>query len=292
MKRVFMKVLLAALVMVVLFSTAALFYLYRDRSLSRLQRGDLIRIGYAIEAPYAFLKPGGEVTGESPEVAKRIVARLGIHRIEWHLSEFGALIPGLEARRFDVVAAGMFITRERADRIRFSEPSFHVRQGLLVAKGNPHRLQSYRQALTTEGIRIAVISGAVEETLLRNMGLPDKRLLSVPDALAGRVAVESAVADALALSSPTIHWMALREQLGKTEMAPLKEQTESPRVRDRLGFGAFAFRKADRRLQSAWNAAQKTLIGSPEHLKLITPFGFTEAELPGAITTQEVLSPP
>ncbi len=290
MKPVLMKVL-ASLVIVAVFSTAAILYFSRDRSLSRLTGEGVIRIGYAIEAPYAFLKPGGAVTGESPEVAKRIVALLGIRHIEWQLSEFSALISGLEAGRFDVVAAGMFITRERALRVGFSEPTFHVRQGLLVATGNPHGLRSYRQAVTAEGIKIAVIAGAIEETLFRQMGLPEQRLVSVPDALAGRVAVESAVADALALSSPTIRWMALREQLGKTEMAQLLQEPEPPSASDRLGFGAFAFRKTDHRLRSAWNTAMKPFIGSPEHKQLIAPFGFTEAELPGAVTTTEVLSP-
>ncbi|MBF0529399.1 MAG: ectoine/hydroxyectoine ABC transporter substrate-binding protein EhuB [Deltaproteobacteria bacterium] len=279
-----------ALALVLSLSAATIWYFFfHDRSLTRLQKKGTIRIGYAVEAPFAFFKPGGVLTGESPEVAKQIVARLGIPHIEWNQSEFGALISGLESGRFDLIAAGLFITPERAKRVTFSEPTFHVRQGLLVLKNNPHHLNSYQQAAALPKIKIAVIFGAVEEMLLRRIGLPDSRLVLVPDALAGRTAVESNLADGLALSSPTIQWMASRDQLGKTEMAAPFEQPESALI-SRLGYGAFAFRKEDRELQSAWNSELKTFIGSPEHLKLIAEFGFTAEDLPGTVTTSEVLS--
>jgi polar amino acid transport system substrate-binding protein len=259
-----------------------------DKSLTRVQENG-IRIGYAIEAPFAFLKTDGEVTGESPETAKRITALLGIRHIEWRQVEFDALISELEAGRIDIVAAGMFITPKRAQRISFSEPTFHVRQGLLVVKGNPWRLGSYQQTLSEPHIKIAVLSGSVEEELLCRMGMPEYRLVRVPDALTGRVAVESALAVGLALSSPAIKWMALRDQLGKTEIAQPFEQPELA-LKERLSYGAFAFRKEDRRLISAWNKELKAYIGSPYHQKLLAAFGFTQAELPGSITTKEVLA--
>jgi polar amino acid transport system substrate-binding protein len=277
-------------VLVVVLTTTSILFLTRESSLSRLQQAGSIRIGYAVEAPYAFLKPGGEVTGESPEVARAIVSRLGIPQIHWRLVEFTALVGELESGRIDVIAAGMFITPERAHRVSFSEPTFHVQQGLLVSEGNPWQLHSYEQVLARKDLRIAVVSGAVEERLLRQIGLLDRQLVIVPDAQAGRVAVESGLADGLALSSPTIQWMAQWEQLGKTEAALPFEQ---PKVAAgaRLGYGAFVFRNSDRQLRTAWNKAMKLFIGSPEHLKIITEFGFSAVELPGSVTTREILSP-
>jgi polar amino acid transport system substrate-binding protein len=270
-------------------TTVLLLGMFRDQSLTRLQQAGTIRIGYAIEAPYAFLKPGGEVTGEFPEVAKRIVADLGIRRIEWIQTDFGSLIPSLEAGRFDVIAAGLYITPERAQRVDFSEPVLHVQQGLLVRQDNPRQLYSYRHALTPADVKIAVIAGAVEEALLRRIGLSDRQIVIVPDALTGRVAVESGLADGLALTSPTIRWMASRDQLGKTDMAQPFEQPD-PALTEGVAYCGFAFRKADRQLLAAWNSAMQPFITSQEHLKLLAEFGFTEAELPGAVTTREILS--
>jgi len=262
----------------------------RDRSLDDMLDSGVLRIGYAVEAPYAFLTPEGEVTGQSPELARLIAPRIGARELRWRLAEFGALLAELEEGRIDVVAAGMFITPERARRVAFSEPVFHVRQGLLVARGNPHGLHSYADALDRPGVRIAALTGAVEADLLRRLGLPQTRLLQAPDARTGLSAVETGLADGLALSSPTIQWMALRDQLGGAEIARPFAQPD-PALLGRYGYGAFAFRLRDQALLRAWNAAQKELLAGPEFLRLMERFGFTPEEHPGDVRTGEVARP-
>lgn len=279
------------------FSGAAIIILFaaiiflRDQSLVRLQREGVIRIGYAVEAPYAYLKPGGEVSGEDIEVARLIANRLGIRRIEWRVVAFDDLITELEGGRIDVIAAGMFITPERAERVNFSEPTFHVKQGLLVAAGNPHNLHSYTAIVDNPDLRIAVISGAVEQKMLLDLGAKPNQIVEVPDALTGRVAVESGMVDGLALSALSIRWMALQTQLGMAEMAQPFESHDLPGSQFG-GYGGFAFRKSDGQLRDAWNSVQAELIGSPEHLHLIAPFGFSANELPGNVTTQEIIDQP
>lgn len=263
----------------------------RDQSLTRVQTAGRIKIGYAVEAPFVFLKPGGEVTGAEAEVAKVVVQRLGIQHIEWRLIEFGDLIPELEAGRIDAIVAGMFITPDRAGHVSFSEPTFHVQQGLLVAAGNPHQLQAYAQIATRPAIKIAVISGAIEGDLLKQLGVSPAQLVEVPDALTGRMAVETGAVDGLALSALTIRWLALQDQLGRTAMAQPFEQAAVAQ-QPYLGYGAVVFRPGDAQLQSAWNGVLKDLIGTPEHLSLIVPFGLSAADLPGAVTTQEILAQP
>ena len=161
-------------------------------------------------------------------------------------------------------------------------------KGLLVARGNPLHLHSYEQFLQLKEGKLAVVHGAVEEILLQRLGLPRSQMVFVPDALAGRVAVESGMADGLALSSPTIQWMAGHDRPEKTEMARPFDQPAGIE-KERLGFGAFVFRKGDIALQNAWNEAQRGFVGSPEHLDLIEKFGFSRAESAGTVTTAEVL---
>ncbi len=286
--RILLWIVLGALI-----SAAALSLYMRsaqDRALERIRKAGVIRIGYAVEAPYAFLTPEGKVTGQSPELARRLAQRLGIKDIQWHLSEFGALITDLKEGRIDVVAAGMFITRERGEQVSFSEPVFHVRPALLVAKGNPKRLHSYQDALADGRIRLAVLTGAVEGDALRRAGLAERQLVMVPDAQTGRVAVETGMADGLALSSPTIQWMAIREQLGRTEIARPFEAT-GLELGGRTGFGGFAFRKEDKSLLAAWNEELMALAASPEYLDLMDDFGFGPEEMPGSMTTREILAP-
>lgn len=283
--RAYRAVFAAALCLVATLS----WQLSRDTSLDTLRRTGVIRIGYAVEAPYAFLTPEGKVTGESPEVARQIVARLGIPRIEWRVTEFSGLIAELEDGHIDVIAAGMFITPQRARQVNFSEPTFHVRQGLLVAAGNPYHLHAYTDALAQDKLRIAVLSGSIEENLLIHMGASEHQLLRVPDVQTGRVALESGEAQGLALSRPTIRWLAAGNKLGGTALAEPFTQPAGDRL-PRLGYGAFALRRHDTQLLAAWNAAQDDFINTLSHQALVMRFGFDKGEMPGRISTAAILT--
>ena len=40
-----------------------------------------ITVGIANEAPYGYMTPEGELTGEAPEIAKHILAKMGIEDV-------------------------------------------------------------------------------------------------------------------------------------------------------------------------------------------------------------------
>lgn len=261
----------------------------QDRSLDKLRSAGSIRIGYAIEAPYAYLKPGGEIAGSEVIVAQMISKQLGIAHIEWQVYEFNQLIPALRNGQVDAIAAGMFITPERARLVSFSEPTFHVRQGLLVFKGNPKKLHSYADAVVQPNIKIAVLSGSVEQQILHELGMSTERIIEVPDALTGQTAVETQTVDGFALSTISLRWMKLQNQQTNSEVA---EPFTFAGKNQYLGYGAIVFRKEDTQLQTAWNAEMKSWIGSQQHLETIASFGMTLTEMPGTTTTQEILSTP
>lgn len=251
--------------------------LFGDRSLAHLQERDVIRIGYAVEAPYAMVEADGSVTGESPETARRIAARLGIASVEWVQVPFGRLIPSLLERRFDAIAAGLFITPARERLVRFSAPTVRVLPGMLVLRGNPKRLSSSRDALERADVQIAVLEGAVEQARLRAAGLPAQRTIVVPDAQTGRSALARGAADALLLSLPTLRWMA------STESGTFEALADAPA--DGAGGGdvvGFAFRPDEVALLRAWNAAQVELVATDEYRQLVRRFGFAAADVVAA----------
>lgn len=270
------------IVLLTIVAVGAALYAWTNRdggTLDRARKTGVIRIGYAVEAPYAFLSSDGRVTGESPEIARVIATRLGIPSIEWRVTDFDQLIEGLESGRFDVIAAGMFITPERARRIAFSHPTFQILPALLVYKGNPLSLHSYNDIVQHAQVRVAILSGSFEEAFLLRLGFPESRLVPVPDALAGRAAVREGEADALALSAPTLRWMVAHPLAGLTELAePFEDADPNPIVQRSMG--GFAFRKRDRALVTAWNAELDHFIGSPEHLRLVNEFGFSLEDIP------------
>ncbi|MBX3745268.1 MAG: transporter substrate-binding domain-containing protein [Verrucomicrobiae bacterium] len=257
-----------------------------DGSLRRVREAERFRVGYAVEAPFAFVDATGRVTGEAPEVARRVAAQVGLERLEWRQYEFGELIGALEDHEIDMVAAGMFVSAERAVRVRFSRPTCRVAQGLLVLAGNPRGLHSYGD-IAGRGARVAIVAGSVEESLLEATGVPAERRVRVPDAAAGRAAVVSGFTDGLALSAPTIRWMLANGRAEGLEMAepfePMRQDGEEV-----AGYPAFVFRRGDRTLGEAWDRVLETFLGSMEHRELVRPFGIGEDELVH-LTVKDVL---
>lgn len=254
-------------------AAAAKVFLGGDGSLRQLKQAGVIRIGYAIEAPYAFVTDDGQVKGEAPEIAEHVVHQLGIHRIDWRQMEFGELMDALLAHRIDVIASGMFITPERQKQVLFSLPTLAVRAAMLVARGNPKRVMSYQDA-KRPGVRVAVLDGATEAQRLRQMGVPAANLVVVPDALTGRRAVEHGQADVLLLSEPALGWMTKHDPSRRSEMllpAPSDPDSEA------YGQPAFAFRPDALTLQAAWNDALIPYLHSPEHRALLVRLGMAGA---------------
>jgi polar amino acid transport system substrate-binding protein len=252
-----------------------------------LRRAAALRIGYAVEAPYAMLDAQGQVVGEAPAVARLVAAELALPPIEWVASDFDALIPGPEARRFEVVAAGMFVTRERARRVLFSDPSLRVLPGLLVLRGNPLNLRSEAQLRAHPQVRVAALRGSVEAQRLRELGLAAPRLVEVAGAGEGVQALLLGRVQALCLSLPAVRQLALAEPERLLALR-LRQQEGAPA----LGYTAFQFHLQDSDLQQAWIEAQARVIGSPRHLQAIAPYGFGPEDLPGAVRTSHLIEPP
>ncbi len=136
-----------------------------------------ITIGIANEIPYGYEdEETGEVTGEAPEVARIVLDELGITDREWVVVEFGALIGGLQAGNFDMVAAGMYINDERAAQILFSDPDYCVLESMLVPEGNPDGLTNYNSVAETDAT-LAVASGTVNVQYAIDAGIPEDQIV-------------------------------------------------------------------------------------------------------------------
>ncbi|HET7676175.1 MAG TPA: ectoine/hydroxyectoine ABC transporter substrate-binding protein EhuB [Gammaproteobacteria bacterium] len=257
-------------------------------TLAQMKDAGTARIGYANEAPYAFLDvQTNELTGEAPEIARVILQRMGIPTIDGVLTEFGALIPGLKAKRFDIIAAGMYILPQRCQQIAFSNPTYGIGEAFIVKAGNPEDLHSFADVAHDAGATLGVVTGAVERRYAKKTGIPDDRVKVFPDAASALAGVESGRVDAYAGSSLTMR--DLLNKAGKADVALAAPFTD-PVIDGKSvrGYGAFGFRKTDRELLEQFNKELANFIGTPEHLKLVTPFGFTREDLPGNVTAAQL----
>lgn len=250
-------------------------------TLERAKSEGFIRVGFANEAPFGFATPDGQLTGEAPEVAKAVLAGLGIPQVDGVLTEFGSLIPGLQAGRFDVIAAGMFINPARCGQIAFSEPSYGIGQAMLVEEGNPKAVTDYSTFVENGELKLAVMAGAIESTYAKDAGVAQDQLVILPDQSSLVAAVQSGRADAAALTALSIADMAERAE-GVESTAPFGEVAgESVK-----GHGGFGFRKEDTDLIEAFNTELEAFLGTPEHIALVEPFGFGEDYLPSRTTAE------
>jgi polar amino acid transport system substrate-binding protein len=259
-----------------------------ETTLERIKQSGVVRVGYANEAPYAYVdEKTGRLTGEAPEIARVVLKSIGVERIEGVLTEFGSLIPGLKAKRFDVIAAGMYITPKRCREIAFTNPTYKIGEAFLVEHGNPLELHSYEALAAHRSARLGVVAGAVELGYARAVGVPDSRIAVLPDAPSAVAALQAGRIDAYGGTALTVQDMLQKVGDGSVERAkpftdPVIEGESA------VGFGAFGLRKEDKALLKALNKHLGTFIGSEQHRKLVAPFGFTEAEDPGDATAKSL----
>jgi len=262
-----------------------------ETTLERVRREGVVRVGFANEAPYAYLESrSGRLTGEAPEIARAVLGRMGIQEIEGVLTEFGALIPGLKADRFDLIAAGMYVKPARCREIDFSDPTYCIGEGFLVAAGNPLGLHSYEDVRESAEARIGVVSGAVELGYARELGIPRERIVIFPDAPSAVAGVQSGRIDAYAGTRLTVEDMLRKADDPRLEAAaPFRDPViDGEPVR---GCGAFGFRAADDGFREELDRHLDALLGTPEHLALVEPFGFGPDALPGGVTAEELCGP-
>ena len=73
------------------------------------------------EFPPYELKKDGKVVGIDPDIMQAVADKLGM-TLEIEDIAFDSLIPELESKKADVVAAGMTVTEDRKKNVLFSDP--------------------------------------------------------------------------------------------------------------------------------------------------------------------------
>ena len=259
-----------------------------ETTLERVRRTGAIRIGYANEAPYGYLdNASGDVIGEAPETAKAILRRMGVDRVEAVVTDFGSLIPALKAGRFDIIAAGMYITPERCREIAFTNPTYAIGEAFIVRRGNPLDLHSFSSVAEHPAARLGFVGGTVEHDYAQHAGIPEERIVIFPDNVSGLAAVRTGRVDAFAATTLTVIDLLQKASDDELEQA---EPFQDPIIDGRTarGYGAFGVRRGDADLVEELNRQLAGFLGTKEHLDLVRPFGFTEATLPGEVTAREL----
>ncbi len=256
--------------------------------LSRIRARGYVRVGFANEAPFAYIDSHtGKLTGESPTVLRAVMRRLGVRHVHGVLTTFGALIPALQAGRFDLIAAGMYITPLRCKQIAFSNPTFAIGDGMVVRKGNPLNLHGYKAFVRNPRLTLGVVQGAIEYNYARECGIPKNQIKLFPDSPSALAAVENNRVNAYAATELTVRRLVAKSPGAQVQAAA---PFHNPVFHGAMvkGYGAFGFRKNNVQLRRAVDRVLRTFIGSRRHLALVKQFGFTKTDMPGAVTATQL----
>ena len=253
----------------------------------RVLREGKIVIGIHNRSPWGFRDDkSGQATGWHPDLLRAAFADVGVKEIEFRVTEFGALIPGLLAGRFDAVASGLAITPERCQQVLFGAPDLRVPDAAIVHEGNPKAIHGYAEIVADEEIIMGAGRGSVVVRNARAAGVPDDRILQFSDIESNMSALKAHRIDVAVISSPTVIGL-----LAGNGAAGLERAEPFVVSDEQSNYASVAFRKDDEDLRKLYDerlAALRT-NGAVETIMAKYDFGQPEA-VPGGMTTDKLCS--
>ncbi|PII39145.1 amino acid ABC transporter substrate-binding protein [Sinorhizobium meliloti CCBAU 01290] len=238
-----------------------------ENKLEELKEQGFARIAIANEPPFTAVGADGKVSGAAPDVAREIFKRLGVADVVASISEYGAMIPGLQAGRHDAITAGLFMKPERCAAVAYSQPILCDAEAFARRKATA-RTQSYKDIADNPDAKIGAPGGGTEEKLALEAGVPRDRVIVVPDGQSGLKMLQDGRIDVYSLPVLSINDLVSKANDPNVEvLAPVEG---APVYCD----GA-AFRKGDEALRDAFDVELAKLKESGEFAKIIEPYGFS-----------------
>jgi ABC-type amino acid transport substrate-binding protein len=249
------------------------------------QKGVLtVGTGVMGSKPWIWKNQDGTLSGMDYDMVQYIIKKLGIPKAEFVAVEWETLIPGLKAKRWDIIFSGMTITEERRQGagIEFSRPYYFESDRIVVKSDSP-----YQKPEDLAGKILAVPIGTVEE-------IQGKQLVS--KGIGGEVKAFNDVATCfLALQSGQVDAVIMdnTSTAGQMEVTPnmrtiggVYNLTADPKWQDaqakapyKFGGDGVGVRKEDTALLAAINQAFDDMDADGTREAILKKYGVWDASL-------------
>ncbi len=242
--------------------------------LEKAMAGEAVRIGFANEVPWAYPGEDNEPLGFVNAIATGILTEMGITNVEPVVTDWGGLIPGLNANRFDIITGGMYILASRCENVTFSEPIGVFGDAFIVPAGNPKGIQTYHD-IRDMGAVIVTGAGYNIVEVAKKEGIEDSNIMQVPGPTEILAAVRAGRADAGGVTFFTARVLAAESdgEIDITDPSLLPEWT--------FNWVGIAFRHEDADFVAAFNDALASWVGSDAMMASVAEYGYTDSQLPG-----------
>ncbi|MET3287578.1 UNVERIFIED_CONTAM: polar amino acid transport system substrate-binding protein [Brevibacillus sp. OAP136] len=147
--------------------------------------------------PFEFKNSNNEFDGFDIDLIRAVAKELGADKVEFVDTEFKGLIPGLQGKKFDMIASAMYITDERKKTIDFSDPYFPGGLSIMVKKDN----NAIAGVDDLKGKKVAVQIGTKSAKFLKEK-YPDVQLVEVEKNVEMFLELDSGRVDAVVTGLP------------------------------------------------------------------------------------------
>jgi len=232
---------------------------------------DGITLGISNDPPYTFQDNAThEYDGIDVRIFKEICKRLGIEKVKWEIVQFDALIPGIGAKRWDVVVDNLHENPKRLAVVAFTSPAYWYGSALAVNKGNPKNIHTTGDMAghTVGTVRGSFNQGLLEKrTDLKELKLYTSNEAEFADLINERVDV--IMEDDIKIGQfMKAHPDAAMELASGYQVAP-----------EEYGYARYALAKEDVDLNHAVSRTLDELRGDGTLSKIIAEFGLTNRNL-------------
>jgi len=259
-------------------------------TLKDIKERGFVRVATANEIPYGYVDAGGNAMGAGPEVARAVLNRMGFEDIQWVVTSFSSLIPGLKANRFDMAAAEQAILPPRCKQVDYATvPNSAYGEGLLVKAGNPKDIHAHRDFVKRDDLKVAIMAGADQLEMLQELNVPQSQMVMIQTNADAISTVATGRADAYAATGLTAANLAKKND--KVELAdPFKDPViDGKEIRS---WGSFTFNEGSDDFRLAFSKELKKFKKTEEWRNILEKNGFTPSDIEGSFkhTTEELCS--
>ena len=231
-----------------------------------------MKFAYLIEPPFNYLTSEGQICGHDVDLALHVFKALKMESVELIETEFADLLPGLANAQWSMTT-GLFSTKERQNIALFSRPIWALPDGLLVQKGNPQSLNSYRSIAENSEAILAVIRDQHQHRTAIYLGIPEHRLSIFNTYQEAAKAVRESSADAYASVGRAHSGFINQNSDWEIELVDVPVTEKPP------AFGSFAFALNDEMLRNEVDDVLQVFLGSDKHRSIASQYGFNDEEV-------------
>jgi len=254
-------------------------------TLDDIKKAGTIKIGVGVMGtkPWVY-QEGDGYAGMEYEMLQYILPKLGISKFEYVSTEWDSLIPGLKAKRWDVIFSGMTVTEERRQGagIEFTRPYYFESDRVAVKEDSP-----YKTPVDLKGKILATTVGTVEEMQAKTMVKNGNggEIKSFDDFAAPFLALQNGQVDAVIVDNTTFGEQKkvtpnIRVIGDPMSLAANPDwQSKQDAAGYKFGGDGIGVRKEDTALLAALNQALDDMDAEGVRQKILEKYGLWDASL-------------